>query len=75
MGGPMSLRNFEWVATIKMKGHELSQSHQKATIIVGLAIDLIGLRFQVEDARRFTKAGRQHLFAEDRLATSDNGTS
>ena len=69
-----SLRNFEWVATIKMKGHELSQSHQKATIIVGLAIDLIGLRFQVEDARRFTKAGRQHLFAEDRLATSDDGT-
>lgn len=68
-----SLRNFEWVATIKMKGHELGQSHQKASIIVGLAIDAIGLRFQVEDARRFAKAGRQHLFAEDRLATSDAG--
>jgi hypothetical protein len=27
----------------------------------------------VEDARRFTKAGRQHLFAENRLATSING--
>jgi hypothetical protein len=68
-----SLRNFEWVATIKMRGHELSQAHQKASIIVGLAIDAVGLRFQVEDARRFTKAGRQHLFAEDRLATSDAG--
>lgn len=68
-----SLRNFEWVATIRMTGHELTQSHQKASIIVGLAIDAIGLRFQVEDARRFTKAGRQHLFAEDRLATSIDG--
>jgi hypothetical protein len=37
------------------------------------AIDAIGLRFQVEDARRFTRAGRQHLFAEDRLATSTDG--
>ncbi len=62
-----SLRNFRWVATIKIKGHELKQSHQKALIIVGLAIDAIGLRFQVEDARKFSKAGRQHLFAEDRL--------
>lgn len=68
-----SLRNFEWIATIRMTGHELTQSHQKASIIVGLAIDAIGLRFQVEDARRFTKAGRQHLFAEDRLATSIDG--
>ena len=68
-----SLGNFEWVATIKMRGHELSQSHQKASIIVGLAIDAIGLRFQVEDTRRFAKAGRQHLFAENRLATTDAG--
>ena len=69
-----SLRNFDWVATIKIKGHELSQSHKKASVIVGLAIDAIGVRFQVEDARRFTKAGRQHLFAEDQLATLDDGT-
>lgn len=69
-----SLRNFGWVATIRMEGHELTQSHHKASIIVGLAIDAIGLRFQVEDARRFTKAGRQHLFSEDRLATSPDGS-
>jgi len=68
-----SLRGFAWVATIRMTGHELSQSHFKASIFAGLAIDAIGLRFQVEDARHFTKAGRQHLFAEDRLATSING--
>jgi len=68
-----SLRGFAWVGTIRMTGHELSQSHLKASVFVGLAIDAIGLRFQVEDARRFTRAGRQHLFAEDRLATSISG--
>lgn len=68
-----SLRGFAWVATIRMTGHELGQSHHKASTIVGLSIDAIGLRFQVEDARCFAKAGRQHLFAEDRLATSING--
>lgn len=68
-----SLHNFEWVATIRMAGHELSHSHHKASIITGLAIDAIGLRFQVEEARRLTKAGRQHLFSEDRLATSPDG--
>jgi hypothetical protein len=57
-----------------MEGHELRQSHHKASIIVGLAIDAIGLRFQVEDARRFAKVGRQHLFSEDRLATSPDGS-
>ena len=69
-----SLRNFEWVATVRMKGHALGQSHQKAVIIAGLAIDAIGLRFQVEDARRFTRAGRQHLYSEERLATSLSGS-
>jgi hypothetical protein len=69
-----SLRNFEWVATVRMKGHALGQSHQKAAVIVGLAIDAIGLRFQVEDARRFTKAGKQHLYSEERLATSLSGS-
>lgn len=67
------LQTHTWVATIRMKGHELSQSHQKASIIVGLALDAIGLRFQVEDARRFAKAGRQHLYAEDRMATTKTG--
>lgn len=68
-----ALRGFTWVATIRMTGHELNRSHEKASTIVGLAIDAIALRFQVEDARRFIKAGRQHLFAEDRLATSIDG--
>jgi hypothetical protein len=68
-----SLRAFEWVATIRIEGHEPAQSHRKASTIVGLALDAIGLRFQVEDARRFTKAGRQHLFSEDRIATSVAG--
>ena len=68
-----ALRNFEWVATVRMRGHALGQSHQKAAVIVGLAIDAVGLRFQVDEARRFTKAGRQHLYAEERLATSRSG--
>ena len=68
-----SLRGFEWIATIRMTGHEFGQAHHKTSTLVGLAIDALGLRFQLEDARRFTKAGRQHLFAEDRLATSING--
>jgi hypothetical protein len=56
-----------------MEGHEHARSHFKASVVVGLAIDAIGLRFQIEDARRFTKAGRQHLFAEDRFATTLDG--
>lgn len=68
-----TLRHYSWVATIRVEGHEHARSHLKASVVVGLAIDAIGLRFQVEDARRFTKAGRQHLFAEDRLATTLDG--
>lgn len=68
-----TLRHYCWVATIRMEGHEHARSHFKASVVVGLAIDAIGLRFQVEDARRFTKAGRQHLFAEDRFATTLDG--
>jgi hypothetical protein len=68
-----TLRRYSWVATIRMEGHEHARSHFKASIVVGLAIDAIGLRFQVEDARRFAKAGRQHLFAEDRFATTLDG--
>lgn len=68
-----TLRHYSWVATIRMEGHEHARSHFKASVVVGLAIDAIGLRFQVEDARRFTKAGRQHLFGENRLATTLDG--
>lgn len=68
-----TLSHYNWVATIRMEEHEHTQSHLKASIMVGLAIDAIGLRFHVEDARRFTKAGRQHLFAENRLATTLDG--
>lgn len=68
-----TLRHYGWVATIRMEGHEHARSHFKASVVVGLAIDAIGLRFQVEDARRFTKSGRQHLFAEDRFATTLDG--
>ena len=50
-----TLRHYSWVATIRMEGHEHARSHFKASVVVGLAIDAIGLRFQVEDARRFTR--------------------
>ena len=69
-----SLRGFSWVGTIRAVGHEPRQSHRKMSTIVGLAIDALGLRFHADDARRFTRAGRAHLFAEDRLATAvDDG--
>jgi hypothetical protein len=69
-----SLRGFSWVATVRMTGHALERSHFKASTFVGLAIDALGLRFHLDDARRFTKAGRQHLYGEDRLATLLDGT-
>lgn len=69
-----TLRHYSWVATIKMDGHEPAKSHQKASILVGLAIDVVGLRFHRQDALRFTKSGRQHLYSEDRLATSPDGS-
>ncbi|WP_219728900.1 hypothetical protein [Pseudomonas fluorescens] len=68
-----TLRHYSWVATIKMDGHEPVKSHQKASILVGLAIDVVGLRFHRQDALRFTKSGRQHLYFEDRLATAPDG--
>lgn len=68
------LRGFSWVGTIRSTGHEARQSHRKMSAIVGLAIDALGLRFQVDDARRFTSAGRAYLRTEDRLATAvDDG--
>lgn len=68
------LRGFSWVGTVRAAGHELKQSHRKMSTIVGLAIDAVGLRFHVDEARRFTKAGRTHLFGKRRLATAvDDG--
>lgn len=67
------LGSYSWVATICMPGHDLTQSHHKATLLVGLAIDIVGLRFHVQQSRRFAKAGRQHLYSEARLATDENG--
>ena len=40
---------------------------------MGLAIDTVGLLLLADDARRFTKAGRAHLFGEVRLATAVDG--
>ena len=62
-----------WVASVRIEGHEPSRSHEKAMAIVGLAIDVIGLRFPLDAARLFTKTGRQHLFHEVRLASRPSG--
>ena len=67
------LRGFSWVGTIRAVGHEARQSHRKMSTIVGLAIDAVGLLFLADDARRFTRAGRAHLFGEYRLATTVDG--
>ena len=62
------------VGTSRIAGHETRQSHRKASTIVGLAIEAVGLLFHVSEARRFTQAGRAHLFGEHRLATAaDDG--
>lgn len=68
-----ALQNFTWVATLRVSNHELDQSHRKASVIVGLAIDAIGSRFHVDAARKFTRMGRQHLYSEQRLASTPNG--
>lgn len=68
-----ALRNFSWVATLRVSGHELDQSHLKASVIVGLAIDTVGMRFHVSEARKFTRMGRQHLYSEERLASTPEG--
>ena len=69
-----SLRAYSWVGTVRSLGHEFGQSHSKTTILTGLAIDAVGLRFHPEEARRFTMAGRPSLMIEDRLATAiDDG--
>lgn len=63
------LKGFSWIGTIRADDHELRWSHRKMSTIVGLAIDALGLLFRSDEARRFTKAGRAHLFSEVRLAT------
>ncbi len=68
-----TIAGYPWVATVRLAGHEPTRSHDKAKTIIGLAIDAIGLRFHLEDARRLAKAGDQHLHNEDRLATAVNG--
>ncbi len=68
-----SLGGFSWVGTIRLSAHDLPRSHEKAVVLVGLAIDALGLRFQVQDARRFVKAGRQHLYSENRIGTTLDG--
>lgn len=68
-----ALRNFTWVATLRLSSHELDQSHRKASLIVGLAIDAVGMRFHVDDACKFTRMGRQHLYSEERLASTPDG--
>ena len=68
------LRGFSWVGTVRTAGHEFRQSHWKSSILVGLAIDAVGLRFHSEEARQLKRAGRGHLDVEYRLATSvDDG--
>ena len=67
------LGTHSWVATIRIEGHEPNRSHEKASAIVGLAIEAIGLRFPLDGARALTKSGRPHLFNEVRLASMKNG--
>lgn len=62
-----------WVATVRIEQHETARSHEKALIIVGLAVDAIGLRFALEDARSFATAGRRDPVNEARLATTMSG--
>ena len=68
-----SLRGFSWVATIRAIGHEHKQAHRKMSMIAELAIDVVGLRFLAEDARRFSLAGRGYVHAEHGLATTLDG--
>ena len=68
-----ALRNFFWVATLRVSNHEPDQSHLKASVIVGLAIDAVGVRFHANAALKFTRMGRQHLYSEERLASTPDG--
>lgn len=43
-----TLRNYDWVATVRIERHEHVRSHLKASVMAGLAIDAIGIRFRVD---------------------------
>lgn len=67
------LGHFGWVGTVTVEGTEAGRGHEKASTLVGLALDAVGLRFTIEDARSFAKAGQQHHYNEARLATNEAG--
>lgn len=67
------LRGYGWIATLRMADHEAGQAQQKASILIGLALDALGLRFQEGDVRRFAKADRAHLVGDIRFATTPSG--
>jgi hypothetical protein len=67
------LRGYGWVATMRLSGHEAGQAQQKASILIGLAIDALGLRFHQGDATRLVKADRPYLAGEIRYATTPTG--
>lgn len=67
------LGGYGWVASVQIEGHEAVQSHRKASIIVGLALDVIGLCFHLDDVNRFSKAGWRHLLGEVRMASVSGG--
>ena len=67
------LRRYGWVATIRLIDHESGRSQQKASILIGLAIDALGLRFQAGDATRFAKSDRAQLVGDIRFATTLSG--
>lgn len=68
-----AVRGYGWVGSVRIVGHTPKKSHEKASVFVGLAIDALGTRIFVDDARRLRKAGRAHVLGEDRLATTLSG--
>lgn len=67
------LRGYGWVATIRIAHHEAGQAQLKASVLIGLAIDALGLRFHQGDATRLVKADRAYLAGEVRFATTASG--
>lgn len=66
------LQGYCWVGTIRVTNHDWRQASRKASVLVALAIDAIGLRFSADEARRLAMAGRAQLFRDHHLATSVN---
>ncbi|MGK6323733.1 hypothetical protein ACMGDM_11700 [Sphingomonas sp. DT-51] len=67
------LGNYDWVGTVTIEGSDAGRGPEKASALIGLALDVVGLRFTLEDARSFAKAGQQHQSHEARLATNEAG--